>query len=345
MAFGYRRKLRIKFYFYVIYHMYVCVLWKNVRDTNQTQQQQQSYSISNGYMPCDIFQTTMKTKLMIVYIVVFINANVLFFVALHILWLCVAVVVLFFMMAEWMYFVVERVIYVLFPAFFYEFQPKKKINKESKETKHSHSTYKCKLARWNYQIAWLQSKLMQENKNRIPAIECHTAISLPPYRILFLKKVKQQKFDFFFVLCILSSKLICLFCNIFSDCQIRIGWCVCALEPESHSLACVLLIQCFPLVINASICHFKINWCGFHIIYAFARTHTYTCAPAHALHTFFWFCPKVFFSLSIVCSLQGYILLYVNNLAHLFLTILHFYALQRICSLLSSVTFAYGYRW
>lgn len=35
-------------------------------------------------MPCDIFETTMKTKLMIVYIFVFINANVIFFS-----WLCI----------------------------------------------------------------------------------------------------------------------------------------------------------------------------------------------------------------------------------------------------------------
>lgn len=115
------------------------------------------------------------------------------------------------------------------PCLFYEFQPKKEIEKESKETKHSHSAHECKLARWNYQIAWLQSKLMQGNKNRALAIECHAAISLPPYRIcffisFFVEKMQQQKS--IFVLCILSSKLICLFCNIFSGCQIRIGWCV-----------------------------------------------------------------------------------------------------------------------
>lgn len=49
------------------------------------------YTQSNGYMPCDIFQTTMKIKLMIVYILAFINANVLFFLLLCcILRLCAA---------------------------------------------------------------------------------------------------------------------------------------------------------------------------------------------------------------------------------------------------------------
>lgn len=144
----------------------------------------------------------------------------------------------------------------------------------------------------------------------------------------FVEKMQQQKS--IFVLCILSSKLICLFCNIFSGCQIRIGWCVCAPQPESYALACVLLIQCFPLVINASICHFKINWCGFHIIYAFMSL---------AQHTFFWFCPKVLAPRSLLCSL-----------AHLFLTILclcHDTAMlcNKYASLLNSVTFTYGYRW
>lgn len=111
----------------------------------------------------------------------------------------------------------------------------------------------------------------------------------------FLEEIKQQKS--IFVLCILSSKLICLFCNIFSP-TVR------------AALACVLLIQCFPLVINAFICHFKINWCGFHIIYV---------RVARALHTHsFDFAPRfIFFGRSLPVRLH----ICMCNLAHLFSTI------------------------
>lgn len=152
--------------------IYVCKQKKK-----QQQWQQQPYSKSNGSMPCDIFQTTMKTKLMILYIFSFLSMQMHTFFRGSIYSLTGVLLLFFFMMAVNV-FGVERVIYVLFPAFFMNFDRKKYTTKKAKKTKythlHSRSAYKCKLARWNYQIAWLQSKLMQGNtKNRIPAIECH----------------------------------------------------------------------------------------------------------------------------------------------------------------------------
>lgn len=61
--------------------LFLCYLSYMLYKPNSTitSRKQQPYSKP---MPCDIFQTTMKTKLMIMYIFVFINANVLFSVAI-----------------------------------------------------------------------------------------------------------------------------------------------------------------------------------------------------------------------------------------------------------------------